>query len=185
MSFWPDHRIFCDLSSTNLLSTDPISPEPLEYRSHQPVPIAAVSAGAALLHRRRARERARHGVRPCARYGARWCARHGAVRRCARNGARMLHRPECQRSGRRARLALCAPDTGKGGSSARRAVRVRARTKLGYRPVPNPPRRKGHRDGALSKRIKVRKSQCHSVSPRALHGCHSIRFSTPSTQYQR
>ena len=141
MSFWPDHRIFYELSSTNLLSTDPpnplstdpISPEPLEYRSHQPVTIAAVSAGAALLHRRRARERARHGVRPCARYAARWCARHGAVRRCARNGARLLHRPECQRSGRRARLALCAPDTGKGCPSARRVVRERARTKLGYR----------------------------------------------------
>ena len=87
----------------------------------------------------RARGRARHGVRPCARYGARWCARHGAVQRCARNGARLLHRPECQRSGRRARLALCAPDTGKGCPSARRVVRVRARTKLGYPAgVPNP-----------------------------------------------
>ena len=28
MSFWPDHRIFYELSSTNLLSTDPISPSP-------------------------------------------------------------------------------------------------------------------------------------------------------------
>ena len=80
-------------------------------------------------------------------------------------------------------LALCAPDTGKDCPSARRAVHVRARTKLGYRAF----RTRASNRGACVKRPERRRSHIpscvgHAVGLRILNLRQMDQEKSPRTQ---